>query len=173
MAKSRRSLQVKENIRWPKGKRPDKLRKQVSKMAGTLLTGRVLAIDPASGASSPPGWAIFEKGELVDYGVIEIDPKAPIQWRLDDLHTILTEEFICIDVLILEEIRGKMAHVYLHWACGVTVSCYAASEIIEMPISFWKAITPEGYEKSDDTDAAYIGLAAITLAKELHESTTT
>ena len=131
-----------------------------------MLTGNVLAIDPASGASSPPGWALFNKGKLRKYGVITINPKLNVQQRLHQLQQELATAYFDVDVVVLEEIRGSMAHVYLHWACGVTASSFPDAALVELPISFWKAIVPEGYVKADDTDAAYIGLAAIMIAKE-------
>lgn len=166
MDQDRRSLQIADHIKWPKGKRPDKLKKQVSKLAGTLLTGTVLAIDPASGASSPPGWALFRQGHLVEYGVVTVNPRNNVQQRLSQLHNELMQAHPDIDILIMEEIRGSMAHVYLHWACGVIASSFPSADLIELPISFWKAVIPDGYVKADDTDAAYIGLAAILLARD-------
>lgn len=175
MAKDRGSLQVKENIKWPSGKHPAKFRKKASKSLDKLLTGRVVAIDPASGSTSMPGWALFEAGELVAMGTIKVNPKLPIQGRLNMMFYALSEGVghPIPDVVVMEEIRGSMAHAFLFWACGVIAAAFSESDLIELPISFWKAILPEGYEKADDTDAAYIGLAAITLARELHEKDVT
>jgi len=140
-------------------------------MKGKLLTGRVVAIDPASGSTSMPGWALFQEGALVAKGVVQLNPKLPVQGRLNALFFALSEGIghPPPDVIIIEEIRGRMAHVFLTWACGVIVSAFSESELLELPIGFWKAVIPEGYEKSDEEDAMHIGLAAIELAKELQD----
>lgn len=171
MAEDRRSLQIKDSIRWPSGKHPSKFRNKVKKQADVLTTGRVLAIDPASGSTSMPGWALFEAGELVAMGTIDVNPRLPIQGRLNMMFYALSEGIghPPPDVLIIEEIRGSMAHAFLFWACGVIAAAFSQSELLELPISFWKAVLPEGYTKADDTDAAYIGLAAIQLAKEIRD----
>jgi len=38
---------------------------------------RVLGIDPGSTSQNPTGWAIMDKGELVDYGTLNINCKGP------------------------------------------------------------------------------------------------
>lgn len=175
MAKSKRSLQLKDNIKWPNGKHPTKFKKKANKLNDKLLNGRVIAIDPASGSTSMPGWALFEAGELIAMGTIKINSKLPIQGRLNTMFFALSQGVghPPPDVLVMEEIRGSMAHAFLFWACGTIAAAFSESDLLELPISFWKAVIPEGYEKADDTDAAYIGLAAIELAKEQHEQAST
>lgn len=171
MEEDRRSLQIIDKIKWPRGKHPDKFRNIVKKHKHTLLHGRIIAIDPASGSSSMPGWALFEAGELVAMGTIELNARLPIQGRLNMMFAALSNGIgqPPPDLLIMEEIRGRMAHAFLFWACGVIAAAFSSSALLELPVSFWRAILPEGYTKADDTDAAYIGLSAILLAKELHD----
>lgn len=172
MSENKRSIQIADNLKWPKGKHPDKFRKAVSKSKDLILTGRVVSIDPASGSSSMPGWALFESGQLIESGTIKLDSSEPVQTRLNTMFYALSQGLghLPPDVVIMEEIRGKMAHAYLMWACGVSAAAFAHATLLELPVSFWKAILPNGYSKADDTDAVYIGLAAIMIAKECYES---
>lgn len=174
MAEDRGSLQIADKIKWPRGKHPDKFRATVTRLIEPLLNGRIVAIDPASGSSSMPGWALFESGQLIASGTIELKKSATVQQRLNALFHALSQGVghPPPDLVVMEEIRGRMAHAYLLWACGVSASAFPDSKLIELPISFWKAIVPTGYEKDDETDAAYIGLAAITLAKECSDEST-
>ena len=132
MPKDTGSLQVKENIKWPQGKHPTQVRNKVRKLKDKILHGRVVAIDPASGSTSNPGWALFENGVLIDMGTVELNSKLPIQGRLNTMYVVLSE---CIghpppDVLIMEEIRGSMAHAFLFWACGVIAAAFHKSETL-------------------------------------------
>ena len=168
MEKTKRSLRTRSDITWPKGKSVVKFRSDVAKVARTILSGRVLAIDPASGGSSRPGWAWFMNGELVAAGEIPLTKKNPIQDRLTELITIMETGFNHPppDVLVVEKIRGTRAHHYLHWSVGTIIAGSEAPILLELPIPCWKAIVPDEYVKTDEEDAKYIGTALIMLAKE-------
>lgn len=159
------------SIRWPQGKHPDKFRRKVSKWSNRILTGKMLAIDPASGASSMPGWALYDAGKCIASGEIPLSSKKPVQYRLAELLGVLATGFQnpLPDVVVIEEIRGRMAHHYLLWSIGVTVSAFPDAELLEIPVSFWKCCVPEGYEKSDEEDAKIMGQAVVLLAKELDQ----
>lgn len=152
---------------WPKGKAIAGLRKVVSKCANQILTGRVLAIDPASGGSSLPGWAIYEGGQFVAGGVIELRSRDPIDKRLQVLMKRLQLDFTDIDVLALEKIRGRSSHEYLKWSVGVTIASCNAPHFIEVPSALWRAIRPENYVKTDAADAALIGRVVVLVAEEI------
>lgn len=127
----------------------------------------MLAIDPASGSTSMPGWAMFRDGQLLGSGVLEIRGQT-IGHKLAHLYNevrVMTDQGV--DTVVIEEIRGRVAHHYLLWAVGVIAAATSRAEWIELPVAFWKAIAPEGYVKSDRTDAEYIGKAVIQLAGEL------
>ena len=89
-----------------------------------LLTGRFLAIDPSSGAMnryvgerSQAGWAIFAGGQLESSGIITIDGSNKTE-RLQDLARTLTNEFNeTFDLLVMEDIWGRMASKTLVHAC--------------------------------------------------------
>lgn len=116
-----------------------------------------------------PGWALYDAGEFLASGTIPLSKKRPVQYRLSELLGILAAGFQnpLPDVVVIEEIRGRMAHHYLLWSIGVTVSAFPEAELLEIPVSFWKCCVPEGYEKNDEDDARYMGEAVITLAEEL------
>ena len=168
MAKTKRSIPTRADIKWPKGKSIVKFKADVAKIAPQILNGRVLAIDPASGGASNPGWAWFDKGELTASGEMDLTKKKPIQERLKDLLAIVEGGFNNPppDVLVIEKIRGSRTHHYLFWSIGVTVAGLDTPIILELPIPCWKAIVPDGYVKSDEDDAKYIGMALMIIARE-------
>lgn len=130
--------------------------------ADAILTGRLLAIDPASGGTSSPGFAYFHRAELLHSGTIPLR-KDRIQYRLQELFMVLqTYE---ADVLVIERIRGAHAHEYLHWSVGVSVAALHPRLLFEMPVSTWKKHAGKTHEKSDENDAVAIGQTLIALAE--------
>ncbi len=154
-------------VTWPKGKKTTAFRRKVERHADLLLTGTLLAIDPASGSSSMPGYAFFKGGVLVECGVIKIEYNNKPQQRLASLAECVRREFSAVDVLVVEELRGNKVHPVLHWATGVIVASVKSSLFLEIPISLWKAWskTQGDYEKSDDQDALMIGQTTLALAR--------
>jgi len=136
-----------------------------------LLEGRILAIDPSSGgiskygAGSQCGWAIFNKGQLEDSGIIMMDHGKPKEIRLKKLGDCLRLEFgDTFDVLVIEKIAsGRMTHESLINACGAFMSNLDADSMIEVNVKSWQAIASRagGWKKDDEYDAIYIGLATI------------
>jgi len=127
----------------------------------------MLVIDPSSGsAGSMPGYALYFKGVLKESGTIKIDPKQPIQYRLNDLYNWCVDNHV--DVLVIERIRGARAHEYLRWAVGVTICAVKALTVLEIPTTVWKidARANEAYEKGDEQDALMMGEAVLRIAKE-------
>jgi hypothetical protein len=152
---------------WPQGKALAGMKKQLSGNHELVLTGRMLAIDPASGGSSMPGWAIYEAGQFIAGGVIELRSRDPINKRLQLLMKRLQLDFSDLDVLALEKIRGRSSHDYLKWSVGVTVASCPATVFVEVPTSMWRAIRPENYIKTDAADAALIGRIVVLIAEEM------
>jgi hypothetical protein len=131
----------------------------------------MLAIDPASGGSSLPGWALYESGRFVSGGVIDLRSRDPINVRLQVLMQRLKLDFKDIDMLALEKIRGRQSHEYLKWSVGVTLASCDTPHYVEVPAAIWRAIRPENYVKTDAADAALIGRAVVLLARELQDET--
>lgn len=158
--------------KWPGGKASEKFKEEVYILSEFLTRCRVLAIDPASGGSSNPGWALFDEGEYVASGEFDIKSKKnPIQMRLVELQCLIVETFgsDLPEVLVIERIRGSHAHHYLFWSIGASIAAAEIEHLLECPVGFWKVVTPTDYEKTDETDAIYIGAAVIKLAQELIE----
>jgi len=153
-------------VKWPRNYQD--FYRSVRKHHKLILSGVVVAIDPSSGGSSAPGFAIFKEGKLSACGELDIPSSRPIQERL----RILYDQAGALtptppDVLVIEEIKGAMAHEFLKWSVGVTLAAVRAPLYLGVPINCWKAVaqvTP-GYVKGNDTDATIIGDTVIILAE--------
>src|SRR5574343_1533553 len=98
-----------------------KIAKIIKKHDNLILGGNMLAIDPASHSL---GYAYYKKGQLIDKGTLEAPSRLSIHGRLLWLNTnlkLLQDQHGVVDVLIVEEIRGRMAHAYLMWAVGMVL----------------------------------------------------
>jgi Holliday junction resolvasome RuvABC endonuclease subunit len=153
------------NIKWPRGSHHHHFKKQISENIDTILNGTILAIDPASVRL---GYAVTKKGKVTDQGVIELDQKAPINQRLQDIVYTLQKDKD-YDILAVEMIRGKMAHVYLKFSVGAIIGGARAPVCIEVPIHSWKAYAGKEHKKSDDSDAVAMAETLIALAKEIKD----
>ena len=128
-----------------------------------LHSKRFLSVDPSSGGSSNPGWAIYEAGILKKSGEITLDKKIPVQIRLASITEALYN--ICDgqtpEILVIEKIRGNRVHSHLHWSVGAILSAVPAPVVLECPVKSWQQICPAGYQKTDESDAIMIGKAAL------------
>ena len=154
------------------------------KLKKKILEGKILSIDPTSGGlirttneTSQAGWAEFEKGKLTNSGVIEIPFHPAKEERFRSILEILQKEFKeTYDVLIIEDIpmaprRGQFnVSSTLIQACGVYIAG-TSGELIEMATHTWQAIARRlgGWTKTDESDAIYIGLAAVAFAEGYHQ----
>ena len=139
----------------------------------------MIAIDPTSGAieratgnGSVAGWALFLGGEMQSSGIIEIPyyDRKEDRYRglLDILHTEFDDGF---DVLAMEDIptarrRGNFnTSQTLIQACGVYIAGLSG-ELVEINSHTWQAVAKRvgGWIKGDESDAQYIGIAAIAFA---------
>lgn len=159
-------------VRWPSGFLPTY--KQIQASADVILTGTIICIDPSSGGSSLPGFAIAKAGEIITSGTVDLGPtKALIYERLQILHdrvSKLTPE--PPDLFCLEMIRGQnFSHHYLLFSCGVTIAAARTARVLELPMHFWRPvakITP-GYIKGDAMDAECMAMALILVAQKFKE----
>lgn len=158
-------------IQWPA--KYFKFYAQIRAASNLLLNGTVLAIDPSSGGSSQPGWALFKAGQLVGQGEIQLPSKRTINDRLQ----VLYDEVYKLtdtrpDMLILECVsKGTMAHPFLVWSIGTVIAAARAHAMTECPINVWKAVAKamHEYEKTNASDAVLIGQSLILLAQKFHE----
>jgi hypothetical protein len=150
------------DIKWPKNYYP--FYKAVAKHKDIITQGTVLAIDPASGGSSYPGYALFVNGEMVSSGDVPVNAKLPVNLRMQCLYDSING-LARPDLLVVEEIRGHMAHTYLKFSVGMIMAAVRCPICIEIPISVWKAYAGRNHIKSDQADAEKMGLTIIELAK--------
>jgi hypothetical protein len=160
-----------------KPKKKTQLRKGVERCADLLADARVLAIDPSiSSASSSMGYAVYEAGQLVDAGIIDIRASLPKNRKLQEIRKVLTSDFMDIQVLVIENIAPmrvagpgdfhKQAAITkgwknLHQATGAAIASVDAEHVVEVAPVTWRKYLKGDYEKSDAADAVLIGYAAI------------
>lgn len=154
-------------VKWPAGYVTE--RHKIALNAQKIREGTVLAIDPSSGGSSLPGYALFHAGILVVSGVIEFPkPKRDIYQRLQYLYDKVNAlSPVPPDVLVIEQIHPKMAGKELSWAVGTSIAAARSPITIEVPLNIWKAVakaTPT-YVKDDESDARMIGTCVVMLAQ--------
>lgn len=141
-----------------------------------ILNGTMLCIDPSTGSqSSMPGYAIYKKGVLVEYGIIQVDSKLNRSVKLYEISRTIREDFDPADVLVVEYIppvsyKGGMSSVAvmaLQKGIGAIMAAHPYENMIEIPSSAWRNYLPDGYEKGDDWDAVAIGNCAVCVALEV------
>lgn len=140
----------------------------------------MLAVDPSTGStSSLPGYAIYEAGELVESGLIQVDVSAARNKRLFEIRRTLQEEFEIPDILVLEHISGlpfgpmrfaPEAFAGLHRGVGAILSAFNVDSVIEVPPNIWKKHVDEHYRKGDEADAVYIGRYVVNQARLMDAS---
>jgi hypothetical protein len=154
-------------------------RKKITQLEKNCLTyqselreGSVLCIDPSSGSLlSQPGFALYQRGNLVEAGTIKVSPGQGIHRRLFDLRRSLVEEFATPDLLVVEDIPPFMGKGFnksilnLHYSVGVILSVFYAPVLKVTPVS-WHKRAPEGYVKSDRNDAIMLGYTPLSLVLE-------
>lgn len=188
-------------IKKPKGIRAT--RRNISKCHTSLyahreilLCSRVLSIDPSSASSSSkPGWALWDRGLLVEMGVLDIKSTLPLSTKLQMICRLLQTEFPNIQAVLLEGISAVPAYTKgqaqsinraggqatfmttialqtLNKAVGVFIASWpVGTPVIEVPVITWKSrvkklLKVDKLVKSDDMDAYYIGLAVFDILKE-------
>lgn len=141
----------------------------IGKHSYQILNGRLMAVDPSSGSrESMPGYAIYEKGTLVESGTIEIPKGVHVSLRLQALCNSLQKEFPIPDVLAVEHIPpriGGVQVVNLQRSIGVIMAALPCPLIAQVAPVSWKSHCDENYYKSDELDAIYIGKCVVERAK--------
>jgi hypothetical protein len=154
--------------------RETQLYKQVKQEWELILNGVFLAVDPSVGSTaSMPGYALFDKGNLIESGIIRVSPAAKKNVRLFSIAKSLREEFRTPDIIAIENIppvsfRGGMngwALVSLQRSIGAILSVFDVP-YIEVAPSAWQKYKFEGYEKGDENDAICIGLCVLAAARD-------
>jgi len=165
-------------------------------MAECVANGSVLVIDPGSGASSLPGYAVFFRGHRVESGVIEVGPPSrPLRERLAELNRTLREDLgpppnpdapdADWDCVIIEDIPTKRygsksgkggrelktasmaGQVTLHRAVGAILAGVRTKHELYIHPSTWHAHVGPDYQKSDEGDSIAMGEVAIRMARSI------
>lgn len=144
-----------------------------------LLKGNVMSVDPSVGSnSSMPAFAIYQEGELLTSGTLNIDTSMPNWYKLKQVYRQLRNlsKQYKPDVCVYERVpvsahggRSQVSHATLLMASGAVIAAVDARAFVGiMPVT-WKKYTDANYQKSDEQDAIYIGLAAIEMARQMSE----
>ena len=107
--------------------------KQSKGALDAVLHGRVIAIDPASGAASNPGYCIMEAGVVQEYGILRVPSSRAINGRLKAIHETIRDELPEADILVIEDIPlfflKKFCYDVIANAVGVPIRAnYCLSE---------------------------------------------
>lgn len=155
-----------------------KLYKDVSKCYDMALDGTLLAVDPSTGSgSSMPGYAVYRKGQLVESGIIQVNPYDKRNQKLFSIANSFRNEFAEPDVLAIENVPpvqfkgGKMSPwsvAAIQRSIGAIISVFNCG-YIEVAPKAWQRFKPEGYEKTDEWDAIAIGNCVIKTAEFIRE----
>lgn len=144
----------------------------------------MLAVDPASGGTSDPGFAYAVGGRIVESGIIPLDRGRRVEHRLRQLYLALFQLYAGkVDILVVERLRGRMVPAQLTWSVGVIMAATCVVDLrddgsglpakqpvaLELPISTWKryAKADPDYTKTDENDARMIMTALLALAGEV------
>lgn len=182
--KRRKKMRKTKKVRSTKSKKkvhkPSLIDMQVRRHARTLLTGKVLSIDPSVGSlNSQPGYAWWEGGAKTDSGTIELGTSrtADIPARLHALRMTLENEFPKPDLVVVERIvlNAKAAGycnpsvLKLNQAIGVVMSQWGVPVIEVSPMSWKSAAKSMEFDlaKGDENDAIKVGWCVISKAREM------
>lgn len=142
-----------------------------------ILHGRVIAIDPASGAASNPGYCIMEGGVVQEYGVLRVPRAKTINLRLKAIHETIRDELPEADILIIEDIpaffltRQPNTCKPLLFSCGVIMAAKPWPFVLPIQPSVWYSVVDKiipgkraNYNKKDEHDALLLAVTAYVLA---------
>ena len=151
--------------------------KAINEVAELLVTGKILSIDPSTGSgSSFPGFAWFERGVLMESGILEVNYRDKQSIKLYEIARTIREEFGVPDVLVIEGIstivyRGSKMNAKgiasLQRAIGAIVGARPFDNVLEIPAASWRVFKPDNYQKTDEWDAITMGICAVTVAREI------
>lgn len=138
----------------------------VSQYARSILSGRLLAIDPSSGSTgSMPGFALYEKGQLISSGRIKIPLGQAPHRRMFHLGECLRSNFKDVDVLVVENLStGFGVSTVLLQSVGAVYASVESPLCIPVSPRTWHMNAPEGYVKTDEGDAVLLGWTTIKAA---------
>lgn len=160
--------------------------KQSKGATDAILYGRVIAIDPASGAASNPGYCIMEGGVVQEYGILRVPRAKTINLRLKAIHETIRDELPEADILIIEDIPLFFLKSFPHsckpllFSCGVIMAAKPWPFVLPIQPSVWYSIVDKiipgkraNYNKKDEHDALLLAVTAYVLAANTPKQKTT
>ena len=142
-----------------------------------IKKGLMLCIDPSSGGQgSHVGYALFDKGILIEAGEINMSDHwdQPVSVRLFHLSECLKQSFTTeVDLLVVEKIRSVSrgraytANHQLMWSVGAIQASIPHKKTVEIHPRTWQGVVSRTwlkYSKSDMNDSIGIGCGMIALA---------
>lgn len=151
--------------------------KQSKGALDAVLHGRVIAIDPASGAASNPGYCIMEAGVVQEYGILRVPSSRAINGRLKAIHETIRDELPEADILIIEDIPLFFLKKFPHsckpllFSCGVIMAAKPWPFVLPIQPAVWYAVVDRivpgkraNYDKKDEHDALMLAVTAYYLA---------
>lgn len=152
--------------------------KQSKGALDALINGRAIAIDPASGKGSNPGYCIMEAGEIVEFGILSVPRAKTVNLRLKAIHEAVRDELPTADILIIEDIPAFFLKKFpnsckpLLFSCGVIMAAQPWPFVMPIPPIVWHSVlkkiihpvTKDNYKKCDEHDALMLAVTAYNLA---------
>jgi hypothetical protein len=143
-----------------------------------ITAGRVIAIDPASGKASNPGYCIMEAGVIMEFGVLQIPKARTINLRLKAILETVRDELPPADILVIEDIpaffltRQPSTCKPLLFSCGVIMAAQPWPFVMPIPPIVWHSllkkiihpVSKDNYIKCDEHDALMLAVTAYSLA---------
>lgn len=144
-----------------------------------ILHGRVIAIDPASGANSNPGYCIMEGGVVQEYGILKVPRASTINLRLKAIHETIRDELPEADILVIEDIPLFFLKKFPHsckpllFSCGVIMAAKPWPFVLPIQPLVWYSVVDKiipgkraSYDKKDEHDALMLAVTAYNLAAQ-------
>jgi len=129
--------------------------------------GLMLVIDPSTGATGSAGFAVFDKGHLIDSGDIAVNRTDKTHKRLREMSLLVNDYFDKeYTVLVLEQLEGGYAPKSLKGSIYVFQASVDAKHYFELVPKTWQAIARVMSDwteanKSDEYDAIWLGISSI------------
>jgi len=158
-----------------------KLYKNVQPLTDVILHGRMISIDPASGAKSSTAYAVYEQGNLLGSNVCKIPQKQSLPLRLQELKNQLEvlndtqrPDIIALEdpSIIINTPQGQIPNKTLACAVAVCMVCFPESEYLLVHPASWKSKARKDYVKSDLADAIEIGWVVLDTAAYISQRET-
>lgn len=152
--------------------------RQIKKHYDLVLTDKMLVIDPSMGSqSSLPGYAIYDAGQAVTAGTLDVPRTGDHPVRLSKVVKAMTKIITLYEpkVFVIENIPvapgsfNMVSLASLHMARGALLSCIGDKPYISIYPQSWKKHVRSTYIKGDMEDAVEMGYIIIKFAEAIKQ----